>query len=81
MHRSPFARAIAMMNLIASMGLDVALKQMGPYVSRGHGQNKQTGIGYGNHQKNWKAELKGQTNGKREMVRRRQLEAGIIHLN
>jgi len=80
MKSNPFARAKAMMALIAMSGLNAALSQMGEYVSRGHGQNKPSGKGQTNSGTPWREMLGGQTNGKREIARRRrQLNGGIIH--
>jgi len=80
MKSNPFARAKAMMALIAMSGLNAVLAQRGEYVSRGHGQNKPSGKGQGNSGTPWMEMLGGQTNGKREIARRRrQLNGGIIH--
>lgn len=64
---SPFARASAMMALIASAGIHAALAKMGEYESRGHGRGGHSGKKWGPRPS---GKYSGVGNGARECQRR-----------
>lgn len=64
---NPFARAAAMMALIATAGMAEALSKMGEYKSRGHGQGGHSGKKWGPRPS---GKYDGISNGNRECKRR-----------
>lgn len=75
MKSSPFARAIAMMAIVASEGANAALMKMGDYQSRGHGRGVYSGKKWGPRPS---GKYAGVTNGRRECERRmRQMAAAV----
>jgi len=74
----PFARAIAMFALIANAGKNAtALAAIAPYVSRGKGRDKFSGLAINHRQTTFKNVPVG--GGKREVARRqRQIASGML---
>lgn len=76
----PFARVLAMFSLIAAaMGNSSALAAIGPYVSRGKGQGKFSGLRISHRQTTFKNLKVG--GGDREVARRkRQIKSGMLRI-
>lgn len=85
MNRKPFARALAMMSMIASItsalsgaAAKAAIAGLGSYTSRGHGRQKHSGRKVHSAPS---GKYTGVTNGRREMARRdRQMRTGILNM-
>ena len=84
MQRSPFARAISLIDAVsACQSRHFTPEQFAlantPYRSRGKGRGGYSGKKQGNPGTPWLAHLKGKTNGDREIYRRLwQIENGIL---